>query len=120
MAKNEGRNEIQLGQNVTSWQEGTRVCFAIDLAVTGHQSEGSKGLDKKGNPKTPNELVGTTRSYAPVADGRVLLHYIRPMKVEDVRRARAMAEIGDEDASIEKAKAMLAAAGVDVSGLASS
>ena len=111
------KDAVQIGTNVQSYQEGSVLWFGVDLAEQGAQTEGSKGLDKKGNPKSPNELVGSTRSYVPVGEGRVLLHYIRPMKVEDVRRARSMRELDSEDISTERAIAALKEAGIDVSGL---
>ena len=108
---------VQLGTNVVSYQDGDMVWFGVDLSVQGQQSEGSKGLDRKGNPKTPNELVGSTRSYAPVADGRVLIHFIRPMTVQAVRKARATAELDNDDASIQAAIKALKDAGIDTGSL---
>ena len=115
------KDAIQIGTNVQSYMEGTTVWFGVDLAEQGAQTEGSKGLDRKGNPKTPNELVGSTRSYVPAGEGsgRVLLHYIRPMKVADVRKARALRELEGEEASVGAALEALKAAGIDVSGLGS-
>ena len=111
------KDAVQVGTNVISYQEGTVIWFGIDLAEQGAQTEGSKGLDKKGNAKTPNELVGSTRSYVPAGDGRVLLHFIRPMKVEAIRKARAMRELDSEQGSVEAALTALKDAGIDVSGL---
>ena len=101
-----------IGMNVQHYMDGDIAWFGVDTSVRGDQSEGSKKLDKNGNQKQANELVGSTRSYTPVADGRVLLHYIRPMQVKQVRKARAMAELASEDDSIEKAKQLLKEAGL--------
>ncbi len=118
--KREVTQQTIIGQNVRHYMEDNIAWFGVDLSEEGSQSEGSKGLDKKGNPKIANELVGSTRSYTPVADGRVLLHYIRPMKVAAVRKARALREMDEEDAGngVDAALAALTAAGIDVSKLA--
>lgn len=115
------RKTIVVGQNVISFTEGSVIWFGVDTAVEGTQTEGSKGLDKKGHPKTPNEMVGSTRSYTGVGDGKLLLHYIRPMTVQAVRKARAEREIEAEDTqslppttsnAVAEALATLKAAGV--------
>ena len=111
------KDAVVVGNNVQSYQEGSIIWFGVDLSVSGTQTEGSKGVDRQGNAKRPNEMVGSTRSFTPIGEGSLLLHYTRPMKVEDVRKARALAELDDEDASVEKALAILKANNVDTSGI---
>ena len=108
---------IQVGNNVYSWELGDFLVFAVDRSQAGVQTEGSKALDKKGNPKRPNEMVGSTRSFTPVQGCSVLLHLTRPMKVQDVRKARAVAELDADEGSVEQALAILKAAGVDTGEL---
>ncbi len=101
MSQNKGQSKDTrqvIGQNVITYKEGSVVWFGVDLAESGPQTEGSKQVDKRtGQAKAPNELVGSTRSYTPIYDGRILLHYIRPMTVQAVREARALREIANED-----------------------
>ena len=94
-----------IGSNVVVKQEGTILWFGYDTAQQGVQTKGSKGLDSKGRPKKPNEMVGSTGSYVtlPITDddGRELSymgHLIRPMSVQSVRKARALREVAEDEA----------------------
>jgi hypothetical protein len=101
------QSEVSIGQNVTFTKDNQgRFHFIVDPSNDGPQTKGSKGLDNKGKPKKPNEMVGSTGSYMtlPVTDenGRecsVMLHLTRPMSVTSVRQARALRELAEDEAA---------------------
>jgi len=90
-----------IGSNVYFKAEGDIHLIAVDYSVQGVQTKGSQGFNKKGDPKQPNEMVGSTSTYTPlpVGKGKVMLHYIRPMDRKDAVKAkrteRALNELED-------------------------
>ena len=117
MANSLPKDAIQVGNNVYAWTIGNLQVFAVDLSQEGVQTEGSKGVDKKGNAKRANEMVGSTRSFTPVNGCSVLLHLTRPMSVEKIRKARATAEVLTDDNAISETLAILKAGGIDTGKL---
>jgi hypothetical protein len=81
-----------VGDNVTGWEEDGILLLAIDTRKPGKQTEHSKQPGK-----SPSMMVGSTRTFVSVAGGRLMLHYTKPMQVQDVRKSRAIREIAEED-----------------------
>jgi hypothetical protein len=99
--------QVSLGSNVVFQKVGSVVWFGVDTDQDGPQTKGSKGLDSKGKPKKPNEMVGSTGTYVvlPVTDGEgrelnAMLHLTRPMPVQALRKARAIRELAEEDTGV--------------------
>ena len=88
-----------LGTNLTSINIGDFSVFIVDRKFEGAQTENSKGLDKKNNPKQPKEMVASTGSHSaiPGTDCRVMLHLTRPMSLKAVKQAKALVEMDSED-----------------------
>ena len=88
---------VVVGNNVRYRQEGSVAWFGIDLDEQGEQTKGSKEPGK-----IPREMVGSTGSFTdiPGTGGKLMLHYTRPMEVQQVRKARALRELEEEDTDL--------------------
>jgi hypothetical protein len=86
-----------IGHNVKGMVNGSELTLKINLD---HSLGQTKGSTKPG--KLPNEMVGTTKTYAPVPDSggcKLMLHLIRPMDDQQVKQAKALRELDEEDAT---------------------
>lgn len=93
--KNDGAYTFNIGSNISAiLTEDNKLILELDLNRSGVQTKGSKEPGKQ-----PNEMVASTSTYAPVpgTDGRLMLHFIRPMAVQQVRKSRALKELESED-----------------------
>lgn len=89
-----------VGHNVKANIDGDFLTLGIDLSKSLGQTKGSKEAGK-----LPNEMVGTTKTYAPIpgTNCKLMLHLIRPMDLDEAeasrKKTRALNEMAEEDAT---------------------
>lgn len=92
-----------IGKNILSWLSDGILYLAIDTTKPGSQTKGSQEAGK-----APNAMIATTSTFITFAGGRLMLHYMKPMEVKDVRRARAERELESEESEASALLAKLA------------